>query len=105
VVLAHFVKERKRCIILSKSTKEKIKKIMEEMTEMLLMKNEQYGDSALKPLGIFANGSAKELIAVRMDDKISRLATGNDAIENDEDIYLDLAGYCVLWLVAHRDEE
>jgi|TARA_R100000329_G_scaffold115591_1_gene94992 hypothetical protein len=90
---------------MSKSTAKKIKEIMGELTEMLLLKNEQYGDSALKPLGIFANGSAKELIAVRMDDKISRLASGNDAIESDEDIYLDLAGYCVLWLVAHRNEE
>ena len=90
---------------MSKTTAKKIKEIMGELTEMLLLKNEQYGDSALKPLGIFANGSAKELIAVRMDDKISRLASGNDAIESDEDIYLDLAGYCVLWLVAHRDEE
>ena len=90
---------------MSKSTAKKIKEIMGELSEMLLLKNEQYGDSALKPIGIFANGSAKELIAVRMDDKISRLASGNDAIESDEDIYLDLAGYCVLWLVAHRDEE
>jgi len=71
---------------MSKNTRKKIKEIMGELTEMLLLKNEQYGDSALNPLGIFANGSAKELIAVRMDDKISRLATGNDAIENDEDI-------------------
>ena len=78
---------------------------MKELTEMLLMKNEQYGDSALNPIGIFANGSAKELIAVRMDDKISRLATGIETIESDEDIYLDLAGYCVLWLISHRDEE
>tara|TARA_R100001163_G_C4890745_1_gene83822 strand:- start:141 stop:413 length:273 start_codon:yes stop_codon:yes gene_type:complete len=90
---------------MSKNTAKKIKDIMKELTEMLLMKNEQYGDSALNPIGIFANGSAKELIAVRMDDKISRLATGNETIESDEDIYLDLAGYCVLWLIAHRDEE
>ena len=59
---------------MSKNTAKKIKDIMKELTEMLLMKNEQYGDSALNPIGIFANGSAKELIAVRMDDKISRLA-------------------------------
>ena len=72
---------------MSKNTAKKIKDIMKELTEMLLMKNEQYGDSALNPIGIFANGSAKELIAVRMDDKISRLATGNETIESDEDIY------------------
>ena len=89
----------------TEDTGKKIRAVMKELTELLVLKNEQYGDSALNPVGIFANGSAEELIRVRMDDKISRLATGNDVIESDEDIYLDLAGYCVLWLVAHRDEE
>jgi|TARA_B100001113_G_C21029410_1_gene587293 hypothetical protein len=89
----------------TEDTTRKIKKVMKELTELLVLKNEQYGDSALNPVGIFANGSAEELIRVRMDDKISRLAMGHDAIEKDEDIFLDLAGYCVLWLVAKRNSE
>ena len=89
----------------TEDTTRKIKKVMKELTELLVLKNEQYGDSALNPVGIFANGSAEELIRVRMDDKISRLTMGHDAIEKDEDIFLDLAGYCVLWLVAKRNSE
>tara|TARA_R100000315_G_C5101705_1_gene58310 strand:+ start:241 stop:531 length:291 start_codon:yes stop_codon:yes gene_type:complete len=89
----------------TEDTGKKIRAVMKELTELLILKNEQYGDSALNPVGIFANGSAEELIRVRMDDKISRLAMGHDAIEKDEDIFLDLAGYCVLWLVAHRNSE
>jgi len=89
----------------TEDTGKKIRKVMQELTELLILKNEQYGDSALNPVGIFANGSAEELIRVRMDDKISRLAMGHDAIEKDEDIFLDLAGYCVLWMVAKRNSE
>tara|TARA_R100001463_G_scaffold91677_1_gene146369 strand:- start:334 stop:624 length:291 start_codon:yes stop_codon:yes gene_type:complete len=89
----------------TEDTGKKIKTVMKELTELLVLKNEQYGDSALNPVGIFANGSAEELIRVRMDDKISRLAMGHDAIEKDEDIFLDLAGYCVLWLVAKRNSD
>jgi len=88
-----------------KKTSIKIELVMKEMERLLLSKNEQYGDSALKPVGIFAQGSASDLIRVRMDDKISRLAMGHDAIEKDEDIILDLCGYCVLLLIAMRDEE
>tara|TARA_R110000824_G_scaffold64572_2_gene168667 strand:+ start:8728 stop:9027 length:300 start_codon:yes stop_codon:yes gene_type:complete len=83
----------------------KIEQIMNEVKDLLLLKNEQYGDSALSPVGIFAQGSASDLIRVRMDDKISRLALGNEAIEKDEDIIVDLCGYCVLLLIAMRNED
>jgi len=85
-------------------TKEKIKQTIKEIEQLLLQKNEQYGDSAMKPIGLFAKGSPDELIRVRIDDKLSRLALGNDSIESDEDIVLDLAGYLVLLLIAMRDE-
>ena len=82
----------------------KIEQVMNEIKDLLLLKNEQYGDSALSPVGIFAKGSASDLIRVRIDDKISRLALGNESIESDEDIVIDLAGYCVLLLIAMRNE-
>ena len=75
-------------------TRMKIEQVMNEIRDLLLLKNEQYGDSALSPIGIFAQGSASDLIRVRMDDKISRLVLGNESIESDEDIVVDLAGYC-----------
>ncbi len=68
---------------------------------MLLEKNRAYGSSAFDPIRVFAKGlSALDQIHVRMDDKLSRLARGH-AIDGEDTIY-DLAGYCVLELVARR---
>lgn len=68
---------------------------------MLLRKNRAYGSSAFDPIRVFARGlSALDQIHVRMDDKLSRLARGHDI--DGEDTILDLAGYCVLELVARR---
>lgn len=66
---------------------------------MLLRKNEAYGSSAFDPIRVFAKGlSALDQIHVRMDDKLSRLYRGH-AIDG-EDTVLDLAGYCILELIA-----
>jgi len=85
------------------STKDKIIKVIKEIEELLLSKNEQYGDSALKPICLFAKGNPEDLIRVRIDDKLSRLAMGDESIESDEDIVLDLAGYLVLLLITMRE--
>ncbi len=53
-------------------------------------------------MGIFAKGSAEELIRVRIDDKLNRLLQGDDSIESDEDVVLDLIGYLVLLLISMR---
>ena len=76
---------------------------MMELEELLVRKNEQYGDSVMEPIGIFAEGNSQDLIRVRIDDKLSRLVRGNDNIESDEDIVLDLIGYLVLLLITMRD--
>ena len=81
-----------------------IKAVMGEVLELLLRKNKQYGNSALEPTGIFAKGSAEELIRVRIDDKLNRLLQGDESIESDEDIVLDLIGYLVLLLISMRDK-
>ena len=83
-------------------TQDKIRETISEVLDLLIRKNEQYGNSALEPMGIFANGSAEELIRVRIDDKLNRLLQGNDSIESDEDIVLDLIGYLVLLLISMR---
>ena len=85
------------------NTKDKITNTIREIETLLLKKNEQYGDSALKPIGLFAQGNPEDLIRVRIDDKLSRLALGDDSIETDEHIVLDLAGYLVLLLITMRD--
>ena len=86
------------------NAEKRIKEIIEEVQSLLLAKNRQYGNSALKPIGVFANGSAKELIQIRIDDKLNRLMQGDDTIEADEDIVKDLIGYFILLLITMRDE-
>lgn len=63
----------------------------------LLSKNIAYGDSALNPVRVFSQASAKEQILVRLDDKLSRLQRGQAA---GEDVTLDLIGYLVLLRVV-----
>jgi len=82
----------------------RIREIIEEVQELLIAKNRQYGNSALKPIGVFANGSSTDLIKIRIDDKLNRLIQGDETIEADEDIVKDLIGYFVLLLIAMRDE-
>ncbi len=73
---------------------------------MLLTKNEAYGSSAFDPISIFAKGSALDQIHCRIDDKLSRLARGH-AIDDESlaDTVMDLAGYCVLELIARERAE
>lgn len=66
---------------------------------MLLHKNALYGDSAFSPLRVFSKSDATEQIRVRIDDKLSRLARGDDA---GEDTLLDLIGYLVLLLAMRQ---
>tara|TARA_R110002012_G_C11511098_1_gene598414 strand:- start:450 stop:761 length:312 start_codon:yes stop_codon:yes gene_type:complete len=86
-------------------TQDKIRAVIGEVLDLLIRKNKQYGNSALEPMGIFAKGSAEELIRVRIDDKLNRLLQGDDSIESDEDIVLDLIGYLTLLLISMRNEE
>lgn len=71
-----------------------------EVVAMLLRKNRQYGSSATDPIRVFSKADPIEGIHLRMDDKLSRIRAG--AADDDEDPILDLAGYCVLELVARR---
>lgn len=66
---------------------------------LLLEKNRKYGNSALNPVRIFSKASPEEQIAVRIDDKLSRIAHGNGQLA-DEDTELDLLGYLVLRRVS-----
>jgi hypothetical protein len=65
---------------------------------MLLEKNRKYGNSALEPIRVFSRADPLEQIAVRMDDKLSRIksAQGDDL----EDAKQDLVGYLILEMIA-----
>lgn len=79
----------------------KITKASEEITDLLLLKNAAYGDSALNPLRIFSEADPEHGLKVRIDDKLSRIK--NQGLRsNDEDTLNDLIGYLIL-LKVHLD--
>ena len=78
--------------------------ITKEIQELLISKNEAYGDSALNPANIFATGSAVENLASRIDDKLMRIK--NKGISDEtEDTVSDLIGYLILLKIALKREK
>jgi hypothetical protein len=77
---------------------QKLDAVLDSIRKMLLDKNRKYGNSALSPIRVFSKAEPLEQIAVRMDDKLSRIksAQGDDL----EDAKLDLIGYLVLEMIA-----
>jgi len=80
-----------------------IAKVCDEIKEMLLEKNRKYGNSALEPLRLFSKSGAIEQLNVRIDDKLSRIRSGQ--IDEDEDVEKDLIGYLILKRVARLQDE
>ena len=74
-----------------------------ELAEFLIKKNRSYGDSALRPLGIFAGGDPVLNLAARLDDKLSRLRAAPGAY--GEDVLKDLTGYLILLQLALEDRK
>ena len=74
---------------------EEVHDILQEIEDLLVAKNEKYGNSALEPLGVFSQLSSKSGLLVRIDDKLKRIKNGS--LDNDdEDVVNDLIGYLVL---------
>ena len=89
---------------MTQNTQDQIKEVCDSIKELLLQKNAKYGDSALNPERVFSKADAVEQIKVRIDDKLSRIATtGFSAI--DEDTLQDLIGYLVLLKIALGRQE
>jgi hypothetical protein len=71
------------------------------LADFLVGKNRSYGNSAINPIRIFAKRADAALgIDVRLDDKINRIARGEE-YPGDNDV-LDLTGYLVLKMVERR---
>lgn len=66
----------------------------DELKSFLLDKNKSYGNSAADPVRIFSASDPLEQINVRIDDKLSRIANGNEF--DGDDTELDLIGYLIL---------
>lgn len=75
----------------------------DSIKQMLLDKNESYGNSALDPVRIFSTADKIEQLRIRIDDKLSRLQRGVDY--GDEDTILDLIGYLVLLRIALKEDQ
>ena len=72
-----------------------VSNVLIEIKDLLIEKNKKYGNSALEPLGVFSQLSAKEGLLVRIDDKLKRIKNGT-LDRDDEDVINDLIGYLVL---------
>jgi len=86
-------------------TEQELEEIFDEVRDMVMQKNEQYGDSVLDPVRIFSKADISEQIMVRLDDKLSRLARGNASMEADEDVFKDIMGYCAFAIIAIRKKQ
>lgn len=83
-------------------TQSQISLICDDIKELLLYKNQKYGNSALEPIRVFSKSDEVEQILVRIDDKLNRIQQGTGLIEEDEDVVIDLIGYLVLLKIAMK---
>ena len=80
-------------------TQQKIHQIMNAMKDLLLYKNQKYGDSAINPKGIFYKGDSTNSILIRLDDKIGRVMSNTEEKPRVNDV-CDIIGYCTLLLIS-----
>lgn len=83
---------------------DQVYQVLSEITEMLIAKNQKYGNSAIEPLGIFSDLSPEEGLKVRIDDKLKRIKNGS-LDRDDEDVINDLIGYLVILKILQKDEK
>lgn len=71
---------------------------------LLIRKNNDYGNSALEEGGVFSDLGPCEAIRVRIDDKLKRIKNLRDKylFDKEEDTIADLIGYLILLRVAER---
>lgn len=80
-------------------TQQKILEIMNAMKDLLLYKNQKYGDSAINPKKIFYKGDSTNSILIRLDDKIGRVMSNTEEKPRVNDV-CDIIGYCTLLLIS-----
>ena len=80
-------------------TQQKIREIMDALKDLLLYKNQKYGDSAINPKKIFYKGDATSSIQIRLDDKIGRIESNPDSRPRVNDV-ADIVGYGALLLIS-----
>ena len=87
---------------MTKRTQNSIIWTCNEIRDLLVSKNEAYGDSALEPNNIFSKLDNAQGICARIDDKLSRIKNvGLD--DKTEDTLDDLIGYLILLKIARSN--
>lgn len=86
-------------------SKETIGAASKRLADILSKKNADYGDAASLPPLLAPHLDAGTAILVRMSDKVNRIqhlleAGKSEVNESLEDSVLDLAGYCLLYLIV-----
>lgn len=77
-----------------------VDRVTSDLATLLKEKNRAYGDSVKNPVKCFSKLQVMDRLAVRIDDKIARLANGHEY--PGDDTVKDLAGYLILWLVTQE---
>lgn len=80
----------------------KVVEVLDQIEQMLIDKNQKYGNSALEPIGVFSKLSPREGLLIRIDDKLKRIKNGSLA-NDDEDVVNDLIGYLVLLKIQSKE--
>ena len=80
-------------------TQQKIHEIMGAMKDLLLYKNQKYGDSAINPKKVFYKGDSTNSILIRLDDKLGRVMSNTEEKPRVNDV-CDIIGYCTLLLIS-----
>ena len=82
--------------------RDKVTEFAREIVTTLIKKNESYGNSAFEPVRIFSKADELEGLRVRIDDKLSRIAKGNESY--NEDTINDLIGYLILLKIKESEK-
>lgn len=93
------------------NVEESIALIFNETRDLVLKKNQDYGDSFLNKLALLPELDAETAIKVRISDKIARLKNLcyqkeiSPLNESINDSIQDLIGYFALWLVVRGNKQ
>ncbi len=80
-----------------KPVSEQITETCNSLRNLLLYKNEKYGNSGLEPMNVFSKASAETGLLQRLDDKIARIKNSPNLRKND---LADVVGYIMLLCVS-----
>lgn len=86
---------------------EQISRVYDQLKQLQLSKNADYGDSAFEDVEVFGQViPAKNGILARIADKLKRLESEKlEVSESKSDTIRDLIGYLVVLLILDNDHE